>query len=160
MGIDPGLATTGYGIIQESGSGYRLIAAGAIITKPTLTFGKRLQRIYSDIGRLITRHHPSIIGIEQLFFARNVSTALTVGQARGVICLACAHHACTIREFTPLQIKQALTGYGHADKVQMQKMVTLILKLKTAPQPDDVADALAIALCTAQTKHFVNQKTR
>lgn len=151
MGIDPGLATTGYGIIQERATGYHIISAGTVTTPAQMAFGKRLHTIYDDLTGLMQRYRPDVVAIEQLFFARNVTTALTVGQARGVAYLAAIQMGCRICEFTPLQVKQAVTGYGQADKSQMQKMVKQILKLRSLPRPDDMADALAIALCGAHT---------
>ncbi len=154
MGIDPGLATTGYGIIREESDGYRVIDAGVITTDAQLPFGERLAVIYSETRSLLKKHHPAQVGIEQLFFAKNVTTAFTVGQARGVIYLACQQQHVHIHEYTPLQVKQSITGYGKADKTQMQKMIKLLFKLKAIPRPDDMADALAIAVCCAQTKQF------
>lgn len=152
LGIDPGLATTGYGIIQEKNNGFTVIDAGTINTPAREAFGQRLETIYDDMTTLLKKYTPDIVGIEQLFFAKNVTTAFSVGQARGVMLLAAWQHKCTIKEFTPLQVKQAVTGYGKANKTQMQKMMKMILQLKKIPQPDDVADALAVAVCSAQTK--------
>ena len=154
MGIDPGLATTGYGIIQEQGNNFRLVAGGIITTPAREEFGKRLATIHKQLNSIIKRYQPNSIAIEELFFAKNVTSALKVSQARGVAILAARQNGYTIKEFTPLQIKQAITGYGRASKSQMQKMTKLILHLKITPRPDDLADAIAIAICGAQTKEF------
>lgn len=154
LGIDPGLATTGYGVIEERPGGYTVVDAGVITTGARESFGQRLDTIYAETKALIKKHRPHKVGIEQLFFAKNVTTAFSVGQARGVIYLACHQASIPVHEFTPLQVKQAITGYGQADKVQMQKMIKLLFKLKSTPRPDDMADALAIAVCCAQTKQF------
>ncbi|MBU0598057.1 crossover junction endodeoxyribonuclease RuvC [Patescibacteria group bacterium] len=154
LGIDPGLATTGYGIIEQSGNSLRVIKGGVIISSAKEEFSHRLNKIHQELTRLIKKYKPSVAAIEELFFAKNVKTALKVGQARGVCMLTCQQHKIAIKEFTPLQVKQAITGYGFASKVQIQKMIKLIFKLKKIPRPDDLADALAIAACCAQTKEF------
>ncbi len=154
LGIDPGLAKTGYGIIRYQDNRATLIDYGAIITGAKEPNGRRLQKIYSSIKRLIIRYNPDSVGVELLFFAKNAKTAFAVGHARGVALLAAYERKASIREFTPLQVKQALTGYGMASKVQIQKMVQQQLNMKTLPKPYDAADALAIAICCAQTKIF------
>lgn len=154
LGIDPGLAITGYGIIEYSKNNFKLIKCGAITSGSKEEFGQRLNIIHQELTVIIKKYRPDSIGVEQLFFAKNVKTALKVSEARGVIMLTCWQHKYKVKEFTPLQVKQALTGYGLAPKVQIQKMVKVILRLKTTPQPDDVADALAVAICSAQTKDF------
>lgn len=158
LGIDPGLATTGFGIIEESANGYHIVEAGAIITGARESFGGRLDTIYRDTVALLEKFRPTKVGIEQLFFAKNVTTAFSVGQARGVIVLACHQAKVPIHEYTPLQVKQSITGYGQANKTQMQKMIQMLFKLKNPPCPDDVADALAVAVCCSQTKHFHAKK--
>ena len=154
LGIDPGLAITGYGIISYTAKKTSLIACGSINSKAQELFEKRLSKIYTNLTKIISTYKPDIVAIEELFFAKNAKTALKVGQARGVAVLAACQENVPIQEFTPLQVKQAITGYGLASKSQIQKMVKLLLSLKTVPQPDDVADALAVAICCAQTKEF------
>jgi len=157
LGIDPGLATTGYGVIISSCSLTKNVDYGCITTKPKEPFGQRLEKIYIELKKIIKKHQPNQIAVEELFFAKNIKTALKVGQACGVIFLTASQMKIPVREFTPLQVKQALTGYGRADKKQIQKIVKLMLKLKEIPRPDDAADALAIALCCAQTKRLSNE---
>jgi crossover junction endodeoxyribonuclease RuvC len=154
LGIDPGIAITGYGLIICEGNKIVLLKCGAITSPAREEFGRRLHHIYTELTKIINKYHPQEVGIEELFFAKNAKTALKVGQARGVAFLAAWQHKVPIREFTPLQVKQAITGYGFAPKLQIQKMVKLLLSLPAIPQPDDIADALAIAICCAQTKHF------
>lgn len=154
LGIDPGLATTGYGIIKFEirNSKFEIIDYGCIKTSATLSFARRLEIIYKELDNLIKRHKPNKIAIEKIFFAKNVKTAMQVGEARGVVTLVAIQNKIPIFEFTPLQIKQALTGYGQASKEQIQKMVRTILNLKEIPKPDDAADALAAAITCAETK--------
>lgn len=149
LGIDPGTATTGFGVIEVMGSQKTAIDFGVISTHKDLPMPQRLAEIYDDLVALIGRHQPDKIAVEQLFFARNVTTAITVGQARGVVLLAVAQAGLDVVEYTPLQVKQAITGYGKATKKQVQEMVKTLLKLEHLPKPDDAADALAIALCLA-----------
>lgn len=147
LGIDPGIATTGYGIVRERDGALEAVAYGAIITPahtPTVT---RLQQLYRDLAALITEHQPESCAVEKLFFSKNVTTAMSVGQARGVTLLALADGGLSIAEYTPNEIKQAVTGHGGADKRQMQEMVRMLLGLDEVPRPDDAADALAIAIC-------------
>lgn len=154
MGIDPGLAITGYGIIQQYKSRMTFVKCGAITSTPKEPFGQRLNKIHLELNKIIKKYKPHTIAVEKLFFAKNVKTALKVGEARGIAMLSAWQNKQTIKEFTPLQVKQALTGYGFASKTQIQIMVKQILHLKNLPQPDDIADALAIAICCAQTKEF------
>jgi len=147
LGIDPGFADTGYGIIQFESSNIKTIDYGSIVTPAKDEFVDRLEYIYDKIVRLIKQHKPISIAIEQLFFYKNVTTAMKVSQARGVVLLAAKQNNLEIYEYTPLQIKQALTSYGRADKKQMQLMIKAVLGLKKIPKPDDAADALAVALC-------------
>jgi len=151
LGIDPGTATTGYGVIETRGSRLRLQDYGVIRTAAGLAMEQRLAQIYSGLGILIDRWQPQEVAIEQLFFNRNTTTAMAVSQARGVMLLACAHRGLAIGEYTPLQVKQAVVGEGRAEKQQVQYMVRLLLKIAETPKPDDAADALAIAICHA---HF------
>jgi crossover junction endodeoxyribonuclease RuvC len=151
LGIDPGLANTGYGLIFKEGGRLGLIIYGSIKTKREKSVGDRLCQINQELTKLIKKFKPTQLATEQLFFCKNVKTALAVGQARGVIILTAVENNLPIFEFTPLQVKQAITSYGRADKKQIQEMVRRLLNLKTCPQPDDAADALAIAICCAQT---------
>lgn len=154
LGIDPGTAITGYGIITSDDDVLKVVTFGAITTSSEWALPRRLQHIYAELTALIARYQPTDAVIEKLFFNKNVRTALSVGQARGVAMLAAAHAGVTIHEYTPLQIKQAVAGYGRADKVQIQQMVKLLLHLDAIPQPDDAADALAIAICHAHSAQF------
>jgi crossover junction endodeoxyribonuclease RuvC len=154
LGLDPGTAITGYGLIEEQGGALTTLAYGVISTPAGLALPKRLQQIYGELGDLIRSGQPEVGAVEQLFFSRNARTALAVGHARGVILLALANAAVSIVEYTPLQIKQALSGYGRASKSQIQEMVRLILGLKAIPQPDDAADALAVAICHAHSARW------
>lgn len=156
LGIDPGTARLGYGVIS-GGMQPQLIDAGLIETWPDEPMSARLVTLYEGVVELLEEFHPDALAIEQLFFARNVTTAITVGQARGVVLLAAAQANVPIAEYTPSEIKHAIAGYGKADKPQMQEMVRMILNLQTVPQPDDVADALAIALCHNQTVPFAER---
>lgn len=154
MGIDPGFAITGYGLIKLDGKKMSPIKYGSITSTTKESFGQRLDKIYKELKKIINKYRPDTIAVEELFFAKNAKTAIKVGQARGVAILAAHQNKALIREFTPLQVKQAITGYGFASKTQIQKMVKLQLNLKTIPRPDDIADALAIAICCAYTKEF------
>ncbi|MCX5776493.1 MAG: crossover junction endodeoxyribonuclease RuvC [Candidatus Firestonebacteria bacterium] len=148
LGIDPGIATTGYGLIENKGSNLCLVDYGCIITAPKIPVAERLNKIFNELSRLIKKQKPDEVAIEELFFAKNVKTAMMVSQARGVIVLSCMRSGMkTINEYTPLEVKMALVGYGRAEKHQVQKMVTTLLSLKEMPKPDDAADALAIAVC-------------
>lgn len=152
FGIDPGLATTGYGIIKikNRNAKIKIIDYGCVKTSAKLLLAERLEIIYKELEKLIKKYKPDKIVIEKIFFAKNVKTAMQVGEARGVVTLLAIQNRIPIFEFTPLQIKQALTGYGQASKEQIQKMVKIILGLKEIPKPDDVADALAIAITCNQ----------
>lgn len=145
LGIDPGLATTGYGIVDRDGDGYKVVEAGVITTSPTEPLPQRLKTIYEGVQELIDEYRPDRVAVEELYFAKNVKTAISVAQARGVILLAA--HGLPTAGYTPLEVKLQITGFGRAGKGQIQGMVTRLLGLKTRPQPDDAADALAIALC-------------
>ena len=148
LGIDPGTATTGFGIIDTSISQvFNVVDYGVITTEAILSDAKRLSIIDSSLKEIISTYKPNIIAVEKLFFFRNTTTIITVAQARGVILLNAELHNLKLFEFTPLQIKQAITGYGKAPKSQMQQMVATILGLKCIPKPDDAADGLAVALC-------------
>ncbi len=150
LGIDPGVGRTGYGVIVNSGMRREHIAHGCIFTPAGMSLEKRLFQIYEALLSLIDTHTPHKLAVEQLFFCNNVKTALSVGHARGVILLCGAKKNIPLFEYTPLQVKSAITSYGKADKRQVQNMVKLILGLSEIPKPDDAADALAIALCCSQ----------
>ncbi|HEU0164656.1 MAG TPA: crossover junction endodeoxyribonuclease RuvC [Thermomicrobiales bacterium] len=156
LGIDPGTAILGYGVIAGSRDP-ELVDVGVLETSNTTPMPDRLVAIYEGLRELFARHRPDAIAIEQLFFARNVTTAIAVGQARGVALLAAAQARIPVSEYSPSEVKHAVVGYGKADKRQIQEMVRLILKLKVAPQPDDAADALAVALCHVQTVPFADR---
>ncbi len=147
LGIDPGTATTGYGVVELAGGCYRLLDYGCIQTPAHLAMPERLNMIYQAMECLLAEVEPDEVAIEELFFNRNTTTALTVGQARGVLLLAAARRGQPIGEYTPLQVKQAVACYGRAQKKQVQYMVCRILNLKETPKPDDAADALAVAIC-------------
>ena len=147
LGIDPGTAITGYGLVKGEGDDLTLVAYGAITTSSDWPLPERLQRIYRELTAVIEDRQPTAVAVEELFFSKNVRTALSVGQARGVALLAAANAGLPIHEYTPLQVKQAITGYGRAPKDQVQQMVRMLLALDSVPQPDDAADAIAIAIC-------------
>ena len=156
LGIDPGTAICGYGFVESRGSNLIAHKYGAITTSPKAKMEDRLLKIFDGLNEMIKEFKPDVMGIEQLFFNRNVDTAIPVGQARGVIMLAAAKNNLPIIERTPLQVKQSVTGYGKADKEQVIYMVTKILNLPKPPKPDDVADALAVDICTS---HIMNSFT-
>ena len=148
IGIDPGTAITGYGLVKERDDGsLEVIDFGVIVTPKESPMPRRLLVLYRCLKQLLILHQPQSCAVEKLFFQRNVRTALTVGQARGVVLLALTEADLPIGEYTPLEVKQAIAGYGGADKNQVQQMVKAILNLDSVPQPDDAADALAIAIC-------------
>lgn len=149
LGIDPGTARLGYGVIDTAEGAPAMIDYGIAETFPTDSMPERLLQLYGNLRVLLSDHDPDIMAVEKLFFARNVTTAISVGQARGVILLAAAEHGIPVREYTPSEVKQSIVGYGKADKNQVQEMVRIILGLDHVPQPDDAADALAIAVCDA-----------
>ena len=151
LGVDPGLATLGWGVIEAASGRQRLIEYGCILTTPEQTLPDRLLSIQTGMGELLGRFHPDNVAFEELFFARNVTTALTVGAARGVSVAVCAAYTGELYEYTPMQVKQAVTGYGKADKRQMQEMGKLLLHMEAIARPDDAADALAVALTHAAT---------
>ncbi|NLD19256.1 MAG: crossover junction endodeoxyribonuclease RuvC [Clostridiales bacterium] len=147
LGIDPGYAILGYGVIEKVGNKFKACSYGAITTEATMPMTERLECLYDSLREVIEEERPDVAAIEQLFFNTNAKTAILVGQARGVAVLACVKGGLEIQEYTPLQIKQALVGYGRADKNQVQQMVKMMLNLKDVPKPDDTADALAAAIC-------------
>lgn len=151
LGIDPGYAILGWGVIDVTGNRFSVVDYGSILTDNSMKMPARLQVLYNGLTELINKYKPDDASIEQLFFNNNAKTAILVGEARGVAVLACANGNLNIGEYTPLQIKQALVGYGRADKKQVQYMVKTMLNLKSVPKPDDTADALAAAICHAHS---------
>ena len=147
LGIDPGIADTGYGVIKSEGSRFTCLAYGSVKTSSKLDLVTRLEILHCELDKIIKKHKPDYATIEQLFFNKNVRTALIVGQARGVALLTLKENKLQIFDYTPSQVKSAVSSYGQASKLQVQKMVKLILHLEELPQPDDAADALAIAIC-------------
>ena len=160
LGIDPGTAITGYGVVNEEPDGsLKVLDFGVIRTSAELPQAERLVHLYQRLKELILLHHPEMGAVEKLFFERNVRTALHVGQARGVALLAMAQSKLQIGEYSPLEVKQAVAGYGRADKNQVQQMVRTILGLETVPHPDDAADALAVAICHIHSAKIRNLYT-
>jgi crossover junction endodeoxyribonuclease RuvC len=149
LGVDPGTALLGFGIVRGEDEP-ELVTFGVVETTTAEPMHRRLVRLYEAVWELIRLHAPDVLAIEQLFFARNVTTALAVGQARGVVLLAAAQHGMDVFEYKPSEVKQTISGYGKADKHQMQEMVRMQLNLPAVPTPDDAADALAVALCHVQ----------
>jgi len=152
LGIDPGTATTGYGVIETEGNRFRVVDYGCILTKANTPLDERLEKIHLGLELLLKKHQPFEVAVEELFFSSNAKTAMAVGQARGVVLLTCRKNHCPIAEYTPNQVKNAICGYGKADKCQVQKMVKMLLSLEVLPKPDDAADALAIAICHANSR--------
>jgi crossover junction endodeoxyribonuclease RuvC len=152
LGLDPGTATTGYGVVEGQGNRLKHVAHGTICTEPHLHFAERLLLLHEGVAALIVAHQPEVVSIEKLFFKQNVSTGISVAQARGVIALAAVQGALPIEEFSPAEAKLAITGYGKADKRQMQEMIRILLNLESLPRPDDAADALGLAICALQTR--------
>lgn len=151
LGIDPGLSTLGYGLIEARGHALNARAAGVIRTDSAASVGARLAELHRDIDAILTEYQPDQAAIEQVFVNRNLQTATSVGRASGVVLLALAQHEIEVAEYSPSAVKRALSGYGGADKLQMQKVVAMRLGLKEAPSPADAADALAVALCHIQS---------
>jgi len=147
LGIDPGTATTGYAVVEETVGDLHMITLGVITTPAKTPLPTRLQTIHNEIREIVTEYEPEAAAVEELFFSRNARTAMSVGHARGVILLALADSNLPIAEYTPMQIKQAVTGYGNANKHQVQEMVRMLLALPETPKPDDAADAAAVAIC-------------
>jgi len=155
LGIDPGIAATGYGTIRTSdkqraiNNKLKCLGYGVIQTDPQFSSGERLKRLNNELDKLIKKYQPDILAVENVYFFKNLKTAMPVSQAKGVILLTAAKKKIPVYEFTPLQVKMTIVGYGRADKKQIQKMVKVLLNLKEVPRPDDAADALAIAICCA-----------
>lgn len=154
LGIDPGLAIVGYGIIEIIGNKIVVLDYGAILTSSKMPFPERLKKIYTELNELILKYQPDDVAFEELFFNKNVKTAISVAHARGVEVLCAMNNNLDLYEYTPLQIKNAVVGYGRAEKKQVQNMVKYILQLKEIPKPDDVADALAVAITHASSEKF------
>lgn len=161
LGIDPGYAIVGVGVIEYTHGRFQVVGYGAVTTQANTNFTVRLKTIYDEVSLLIAKYQPQAMAIEKLYFNDNQKTAIDVAQARGVILLAAANAGVPIYEYTPLQVKQAVVGYGRAEKRQMQEMTRSLLRLKSVPKPDDTADALAIAICHAHTSgSILNQIKR
>jgi len=152
MGIDPGTASTGVGVLEQTGNHLHLLQYGVVRTQPGVPAARRLLQIYREIGALIEKYRPEVMAVEELFFNKNSRTVLAVGQARGVVMLAAARENLPVAEYTPLQVKMAVVGYGRAQKKQVQEMVRVLLGLNRHPKPDDAADALAVAICHAHSR--------
>jgi crossover junction endodeoxyribonuclease RuvC len=159
LGVDPGTAILGYGVVAVDGDDLSAIEYGVLTTPSFLPLSSRLLMLFDGLSAVIARTTPSEAAVEQLFFARNVQSALAVGQARGIVLLAAARKAIPVSEYTPLQVKQAVAGYGRATKDQVQQMVQVMLRLQEIPHPDDAADALAIAICHAQCIEVMTGRT-
>lgn len=147
LGIDPGYAIVGYGVVKYENNRFTPVAYGAVTTKAGVEFSSRLNTIYEDVYAVIERYRPEVLSIEKLYFNTNTTTAIDVAQARGVILLAARKHNIPIYEYTPLQVKQSVTGYGKAEKAQVMELTRRLLGLEKTPKPDDTADALAVAIC-------------
>lgn len=155
LGIDPGLATMGYGIIEKKPNGDSVpVDYGVVLTPKDESLPVRLAMLEEGVNKILNKFKPAEVAVEELFFSKNITTGIPVAHARGVILLTCVEYCGKLYEYTPMQIKQALTGYGRADKVQMMHVVTSLLHLQKIPRPDDAADALAVALCHAHTSRF------
>jgi len=160
LGVDPGTAITGWGIVESSGEELKLVACGAITTTAGQPMPERLQILYRELAALIVQYQPTEAAVEELFFSRNTTTALSVGQARGVALLALAQAGLTVHEYKPLEVKQAIVGYGRATKDQVQQLVRMLLNLDFVPQPDDAADAIAIAICHCHSAKWASLVTK
>lgn len=154
LGIDPGYGITGYSIIDYIGNKFKLISSGAIKTPANMSFPLRLLEINNDLNHIIDEYQPDAVSVEELFFNNNAKTAINVAQARGVILVTCCKRGIPTYEYTPLQVKQAVVGYGRADKIQVQKMVKTILNVETLPKLDDTTDSMAMAICHAHSAKF------
>ena len=157
LGIDPGTAIVGYAVVEARGRQLSMLACDVITTPAGMAMTKRLQSIYSHLTEIIDTYHPHEAAIEELFFAKNARTAMMVAQARGVAMLALANGGLSIAEYTPKQVKQAVTGYGSANKEQVGEMIRILLQLSSIPRPDDAADAAAVAICHLHTAPFARE---
>lgn len=149
LGIDPGYAILGWGALEYTGNKFRTLGYGAVTTEPDLRFERRLQIIHDDLSGILKEYHPEAMAVEKLFFTNNRTTGIGVAEARGVALLSAAQHHAAVYEYTPMQVKQAVVGYGKAVKKQVMEMTRVLLHLDEIPKPDDTADALAIAICHA-----------
>lgn len=156
LGIDPGTAIMGYGLVDFDGRALTAVDYGALTTSKDLATAERLLRLYAGLGEIIAAHRPDAVAVEELFFGTNARTAIAVGQARGVALLAAAQAGRRVFEYTPLQVKSAVVGYGKASKEQVQSMTATLLGLRAVPRPDDTADALAVAICHAHSARLVD----
>ncbi|MEJ2209167.1 MAG: crossover junction endodeoxyribonuclease RuvC [Anaerolineae bacterium] len=154
LGIDPGTAITGYGVVDEEEQGLSLVDCGVVTTPSDEPLPARLQRIYRGLASVVDEYRPQVAAVEELFFSRNARTALSVGHGRGVALLALADAGLEIFEYKPLEVKQAVAGYGGADKHQVQEMVRMLLSLDEVPRPDDAADAVAVAVCHLHSRRM------
>jgi len=154
LGVDPGTATMGYGVVEREGARLRHLAHGVVTTPAGTPFAERLNTLFEAVGGLIKTYAPDAVAIEKLFFSRNVTTGISVAQARGAIAVAVAQAGKPVAEFSPLEVKNAVVGYGKATKQQVQNMVKILLNLDAPPKPDDAADALALAICQLHTTLF------
>lgn len=159
LGIDPGTAIVGYAVVTARGSTLNMVVCDVITTPAGMPLAQRLQHIYQRLSEIVAAYQPGEGAVEELFFAKNARTALTVGQARGVAMLALANGGLSIAEYTPRQIKQAVTGYGNADKTQVGEMVRILLNLRAVPRPDDAADAAAVAICHLNTIPLLRERS-
>ncbi|MEF9935576.1 MAG: crossover junction endodeoxyribonuclease RuvC [Clostridium sp.] len=154
IGIDPGYAIVGYGVLEYENNKFKVIDYGAVTTTPKNTMPERLHQVFEALSYIFDKYKPDAIAFEELFFNHNAKTAIAVGQARGVSILAAQRLGFEVYEYTPLQVKQAVVGYGRADKKQVQQMVKTLLNLRVVPKPDDTADALAVAICHGHSSHM------
>ena len=161
LGVDPGIATVGFAVLDAEKRSQRLLTCGVITTPAKTQLSSRLDQIYRDLNELIAQFHPEAMAVEELFFNTNITTGIAVAHGRGVILLACENAGVKIFEYTPLQVKQSVVGYGRAEKSQVMDMVRRICRLKAVPKPDDAADAVAIALCHARSAtSLIHQQER
>src|SRR4051794_40242000 len=160
LGIDPGTAALGYGIVDRTRDRLRGVDHGCVVTSPDLPLGERLLAIHDAMHELIQMHEPAVVAVERVYFSRNAQTAMAVGHARGVVLLAAAEAGVPVREATPSEVKMAVAGYGAADKEQVSRMVQLVLGMTARPTPDDAADALAIAVCIANSAGQIGRSSR
>lgn len=160
LGIDPGVATVGWGFVHYEGNRFSAPEYGAILTPPKLPLERRLEMIYDELGKLLERFHPDCVSVEELFFSKNITTGIAVAHARGVILLACQKAGIPCYEFTPPQVKQAVVGYGNAVKKQVMEMTRRLLNLDELPRPDDAADGLALAVCCCHMLRMTRLKIR
>lgn len=159
LGIDPGIGTVGFGVVDSENGQNTYVACGVITTPPNTPLSPRLDMIYNDLNELIVTFAPDAISVEELFFSKNITTGIAVAHGRGVILLSCYRSGVPVFEYTPMQVKQAVVGYGSAKKTQVIYMVQRLLNMKTPPRPDDAADALALAICHARSRTSILAQT-